>query len=124
MKVRITSFADAGRFEKERIVLRVDADLDIGRYAVFCTALSEDGSATAGKKTAFWFPDGPVEKDDFVVLYTKKGTSRQKKLENGRTAHFYYWGHEHAMWGGGGNGAVVFRISDWAKSTPDVQGGG
>lgn len=113
MKVKISSFADAGIFQKERVIFKVEADVELGMYAVFCTALSSSGKATAGRKTAYWFPDGEIKKDDLVVLYTKRGDSSTKELSNGRTAHFFYWGGDQAMWGNGGNGAVLLHASEW-----------
>jgi len=118
MKIRITSFADAGNFQQERIVMKAESDLDLGQYAIFCTAVSSDGGATAGRKTAFWFPDGEVKKDDLVVLYSKKGNSSTKDLSEGRTARFFYWGDDKAMWGGAGNGAVLLRVAEWSKKVP------
>ena len=114
MKININSFADAGNFQKERVIFKVEADVELGLYAVFCTALSSSGKATAGRKTAYWFPDGAVKKDDLIVLYTKCGNSSTKELSGGRTAHFFYWGGDQAMWGNGGNGAVLLHASEWA----------
>jgi hypothetical protein len=119
MKLNITSFADAGNFQKERIVLKADAEIGLGEYAVFCTTVSASGDAMSGRKTAYWFPDGTIKKNDLVVLYSKKGTASKKDLNGGRTAHFFYWGDDHSMWGGTGNGAVVLRVAEWAKKVPD-----
>jgi len=119
MKLKISSFADAGNFPKERLVLRADADLELGEYAVFCSALSSNNKVTSGRKTAFWFPDGPIKKGDLVVLYTKKGTERTKEISDGKTAHFHYWNDDRAMWGSTGNAAVVLKVSEWTKSAPE-----
>jgi hypothetical protein len=118
MKIAITSFADAGNFQKERIVMRAESDLDIGHYAVFCTAMATNGEATAGKKTAYWFPDGEIKKNDLIVLYSKRGSSSTKELNEGRTAHFFYWGYDQAMWGDSGSGAVLLRVAEWSKQVP------
>jgi len=118
MKIEISSFADAGDYQRERIVIRVQSDVDIGEYAVFCSAVSSEGNPTAGRKQAYWFPDGIVKSGDLVVLYTKRGTTSRKELKPGRTAHFYYWGQEMALWGGAGNAAVVLQIEDWNSKMP------
>lgn len=118
MRINISSFADAGNFQKERIVIRVGADIDLGEYAVFCTALSKDGKATSGRKMAYWFPDGDVKKEDLVVLYTKRGNSSKKELSDGRTAHFFYWGDDRAVWGGNGNAAVLLHVAGWTTKSP------
>lgn len=118
MNLNISSFADAGNFDKERLVLKANVDLDIGQYAVFCTELSADKAATAGKQLAYWFPDEEVKANDLVVLYTKQGTSRKKDLGDERTAHFFYWDHGEALWARNNNGAVVLQVSRWSKKVP------
>jgi hypothetical protein len=118
MNLEISSFADGGTFAKERLILKARADLDLGKYAVFCTALTVEKVATSGKKLAYWFPDEEIKANDLVVLYTKRGTASKKEIETGRTAHFFYWGEDHALWGGAGNGAVVLQVSRWAKKVP------
>jgi hypothetical protein len=122
MKLKISSFAEAGNFQKERVILSANTDLELGEYALFCSSLSSDGKATSGRKTAYWFPDGAIKKDDLVVVYTKRGSSSTKELSNGRTAHFFYWGDDRAMWGGSGNGAVLLRVSEWSKKSPSAPG--
>jgi hypothetical protein len=122
MKIKITSFADPGNFQKERIVMKAESDLDLGQYAMFCSAISSKGGVTAGRKTAYWFPDGEVKKNDLVVLYSKKGAASTKDLGEGRTAHFFYWGDDRAMWAGTGNGAVLLRVAEWAKNVPPAAG--
>ena len=68
--IGIGSFADPGNLQKERIVLRVRADIDLGEYAVFCSPVSSDGNPTAGHAIACWFPDALVKSGDLVVPYT------------------------------------------------------
>jgi hypothetical protein len=118
MNLKISSFADAGNFSKERVILKVESDSDVGDYVLLCTALSSDRKATSGKKLAYWFPDGPVNKNDLVVLYTKKGTSSTKALESGKTVHFFYWGEDHSIWGGNGNAAVLMSADAWIMKSP------
>lgn len=112
MNLKHSSFADPGSFEKERLVLKAYADVEIGNYAVFCSSVN-DGNATAGHKTAYWFPDGKVKAGDLVVLYTKGGTDSKKTLSSGATAHFFYWGLKTAIWGSSNNAAVLLRVAEW-----------
>lgn len=122
MKIEISSFSDAGVFDKERLILKVLSDVDVGDYAVFCSAASKSGGAVAGKKTAYWFPDEDVNSGDLVVLYTKKGNSSKKGLSGGRTAHFFYWGLDHSIWAGSANVAVLLRVSEWNSKAPSEGG--
>ncbi len=121
MKLKIMSFPDAGDLQKERVVMKAEADLDIGQYAAFLTNL-QDGSASSGRQTAFWFPDGDVKLNDFVVLYSKHGKESTKVISGTRTAHFFYWGYDTAQWvPDGTNGLVVLKVSEWIKGSPETK---
>jgi len=111
--VEISSVADPGVGEKERLVIKALAEVDIGKYAVFVSSVSSSGSPTAGWKTAYWFPDAAIKSGDLIVLYTKSGESSKKDLGSGRTAHFYYWGLDKTLWGTGKKTAVILRIAEW-----------
>lgn len=122
MNLEITSFADTGNIVKERIVLTAVTDVDIGDYFVINSRASSDGvSATAGHKTAYWFPDEKVKANDMVILYTKAGVKRTKQLESGRTAYFYYWGLTEAQWNREGRGAVLLEAADWEYKIPSPE---
>lgn len=116
MKLKIKSIADPGMSEKERLAISVLADDDVGKYAVFCSEKSVEG-ATAGNKTAYWFPDVKVSAGDVVILYTKAGADSNKQLESGGVAHFFYWGLPNPLWGRG-NAAVLLNIIEWEMATP------
>jgi hypothetical protein len=122
MKLEISSFADAGNYEDERLILKIISDLDIGEYAVFCSRVSPEKSPISGKKTAFWFPDAAVKAGDLVVLYTKSGKPSTKQLSENRTAHFYYWGLDKAAWGDASNTAVILRVAEWTHRLPEKVG--
>jgi hypothetical protein len=114
MNLEFRSFADAGNPSKERIILKALADLDVGDFAVLRSGVGTDRqSPTAGRKVAYWFPDEKVKSNDLIVLYTKKGSRSSKALEGGRTAHFFYWGRDDALWGDNQFGAVISEIWDW-----------
>lgn len=123
MNVNIKSFPDAGDAAKERIVLNVTTDGDIGKYLLFCTTKLGDGSPTAGRKQMYWFPDKPIKAGDLVVLYTKKGTRSEKKQDSGATVHFFYWGLEGSLWGDGKNVAVLMHSAEWSTAAPKKVGG-
>ena len=119
MKLHIRSFADAGSFEKERMTLKVLVDTDLGAYAVFFSLASSEGDATAGKKTAYWFPDAKVKAGDLIVLYSKTGERSTKQLTTGHTAHFFYWGLAKAIWNIPKAGCALLSVDEWEwKATP------
>lgn len=112
MSLEIRSFANPGDLDKERIVLKALSDTDVGDYAVLRSGLAKDGGPTSGRKRAYWFPDSNVKAGDLVVLYTKKGTQRQKPIEAGGTAHFFYWGSDAPLWDKS-HCAVLVLVSEW-----------
>ena len=118
MSLQISSFADIGQLDKERLVIKVLEDIDIGEYAVFYSRVSSEGTPTSGAKRAYWFPDGAAKSGDLVVLYTKRGTASTKNLTGGRVARFYYWGYDNALWGSDNAAAVVLGIAEWAFERP------
>lgn len=118
MKFKIASIANAGDLERERLILRATANGDIGEYAVFRANAAPDDEALAGDiPNAYWFANREIKKGDFVVLYSKFGTSREKTSESGRTSYFYYWGLDSAIWSSTNYVAVLVNTSDWATST-------
>jgi len=117
MNLEIRSFADAGNLEKERLVLRVLSDTDLGQYAVLRSRIGSSRGPTSGRKRAYWFPDGDIKSGDLVVLYTKMGIRGEKPLTGGGTAHFFYWGSETPLWTGE-HCAVLLSVSDWEYSIP------
>lgn len=117
MRVKITSIADRADLNKERIVMKVLSDTDIGGYAVF-DAEYQEGIVTTGVQDVFWFPDKKVSAGDFVVLYTKRGKPSEKKLPiRGKTTHFFYWGSSSPKWNTDGTTPVLLFISEWEAFT-------
>ena len=112
MKVKITSIADPGVLAKERIVMKVLSDTDIGVYAIF-EANYRDGNITTGVKDVFWFPDKSVSAGDLVVLYTKQGNQNEKLLEGGNKSHFFYWGLGNPKWKTTSTAPVLLEVSNW-----------
>jgi hypothetical protein len=93
MTFRISSIADAAEANRQRIVIRIGEDGDIGEYVVLLASALDDGKAASGAaKAAYWFQDRAVSKGDIVILYTKSGKNSEKLNENGHKSHFFYWG--------------------------------
>lgn len=120
MKIEIRSFADKGDFESERMSLRATANVDLGAHAIFYLKLNSNGKPSSGKKVAYWFPDLELKTNDLVVVYTKKGERRTKTLDDGTTAHFFYWGLDKPIWNQPGAACSLLAITEWTwkASTP------
>jgi hypothetical protein len=112
MKLELRSIAAPGDLGKERLVLKALSDMDVGDYAVLRSGIGDSGGPTSGRKRAYWFPDVSVKAGDTVVLYTKTGKRSKKTLDNGGTAHFFYWGSETPLWDEK-HCAVLLLVSEW-----------
>lgn len=98
MKLKITSIAGAGDPEKERVVMKANEDLDLTNFAVFGCRVSDSGFYAGNVPFAYWFATKDVKKGDFVVLYTKNGTSSVKNNNDGTQSHFFYWRRGGTIW--------------------------
>jgi hypothetical protein len=112
MILRITAIADRGDQVKERVVLKASSDTDIGRFAIFRSRV-ENKQVTVAISDVFWFPDKTVKSGDLVVLYTKDGTSGERVLKSGSTAHFFYWSKTERMWSGSQYAPVLVHTTEW-----------
>lgn len=117
MKADIRNVADAGDLERERLVLRINAKLDIGDFMLVCTGFFED-EVTTDVKSSFWFPYSDVKAGDLVVLYTKSGKAHEKAIGQGRTAHFYYWGRKKPLWEADNVAPVLLYAPEWVSRAP------
>jgi hypothetical protein len=99
MKLKITSVRNAGDLDNERIVLRADADVDIGKFALFCCKVEGPDLVESGNiPYVYWFDDQLVKEGDLVVLYTKSGTKSEKENASGKISRFNYWSLPKAIW--------------------------
>ena len=112
MKVQIHTVANKGTFEKERLLLKVLLDTDIGEYVLFRTGYS-NGSVDTGVRNVFWFPDKVVSKGDLVVVYTKSGTNSERTRKDGSMSHFFYWGLANPIWEEEDCAPVVLYAPEW-----------
>ncbi len=93
MNLEFSSIADAGNFDAERIVLKATAKFDLTRYAIFACTSTSDGKVSGGNIPAsFWFWSKTVNPGDFVVVYSKGGTTSEKKNNDGHHLPFFLLG--------------------------------
>jgi len=89
MKLEILEIKERGMAD-ERVIFVAKEDCDIGKYFVFVTKKNEGKIVYTQLSYPFWFPDKKVKKGDWVVLYTKDGSSSFRENKDGTTSHFYY----------------------------------
>lgn len=118
MKIEIQSVADKGTYEKERLILKVVSDTDVGDYILVQTGYNERG-VTIELFNTYWFPYKPVGAGDLVVLYTKRGKDSEKELKQGRKAHFFYWGLDSVIWNRKDRAPALLHSPEWVSKSPD-----
>ena len=107
--LRLKSIENSGVPDKERLVLQVEKgtadedELDLGNYAIFGCKFGSKGSPLSGQFfIGYWFVSKKLTPGDYVVLYSKSGPRAEKKLPDGTTSHFFYWGTDEnvSIWDG------------------------
>lgn len=117
MRVQIRYVAEQGDLDRERLVMRVRQDVDIGDF-MLVRAGFEDDEVTTDVSNAFWFPYRRLRAGDLVVVYSKRGSDKQKRLDDGHKAHFFYWGQDSALWGDEHVAPVLLYAPQWASKAP------
>lgn len=114
MKLEFSSVRHGGNLNEERLILKAEADIDVGNYVVLQTGMTDEGKPTTRVYEAFWFPWQSVKTGDLVVIYTKGGTQNKKEIAGGRHAHFFYWNLSAPVWNKSDRACVVLYAPAWA----------
>ncbi|EKN5106719.1 TPA: hypothetical protein P0N76_000229 [Yersinia enterocolitica] len=113
MTIEIKYVKDAGDIKKERLVLKVVSDDQIGNYVTFDTTYFDDGTVSNSMRHSFWFPDREVKENDLIIVYTRNGQDSRVENKNGTTSHFFYMGLDKSIWNKDGDCAVLMKIASW-----------
>jgi len=112
MKLKLRSIVEPGILAKERITLAAKEYADVGDFMLTRNLLNgEEVSLTILQ--AFWFPYVVVSAGDLVVLYTREGIQSSRVLENGKTAHFFFWGLDTPIWNEDSVAPVLLEAPIW-----------
>ena len=117
MRLAIQYIADRGHANKERLVLRVRADTDVGDYILIQSDFQGD-SVTTFTYNTYWFPYKEVKSGDLVVLYTKSGSANEKVLPDGKCVYFFYWGLDEPIWAAEDRAPVLLHAPEWTSKSP------
>ncbi|QFT53559.1 hypothetical protein [Microbulbifer sp. THAF38] len=121
MKLELKGIRDRGNKASERIVMRALSRIDIGQFVILDAGYSDDG-VNNDVRSSYWFPDQVIEKNDWVVLYTKAGNYKEKVQKSGSNALFFYWHKPEAMWGGKSRTPVLMEVDSWDFVEPSEPG--
>lgn len=117
MRIQIQSVVDKGVPDRERLVLRVLQDVDIGDFMLIRTGF-EGNHVTTRVVNTFWFPDRSVNAGDIIVVYSKRGYGKEKEISDSRTAHFFYWGQDEPLWNNDDVAPVLLHAPEWVSKAP------
>ena len=112
MNLKLRSIIAPGELSKERLTLKAQTDLDLGDYIVAQSGYADDSPTTTFFQTV-WFPYKRIKKGDLVVIYSKKGTERERSLSTGKVAHFYYMDLTETIWDDPNTCALVLYAPEW-----------
>jgi len=114
MKMKITSIAEKGDIQNERVGLIATADCNTKFYLLFKTYFNKAGFFNSSLHT-YWFPPTDVKANDKIVVYTRSGNYSVKQ-EQGITIHFFYWGKSEPLYTDVEDGVVLAEIDSWQLS--------
>lgn len=112
MDLKILNIKDPGDKEKERVVLSVMADINLGDYLIAHSFTIEEVRISSILEDIMWFPDQELKKGDQVVVYTKAGEKNKITNSDGSTSYFYYWDLSNPI-GTDDLAAVIIFEADW-----------
>ncbi len=115
MNIKIKYVKDAGNIKKERLVLEVTDNDNVGNYIIADSTYLGDGSVSNKLRHTFWVPDKDVSYGDLVIIYTKSGSNKTKENKDETASHFFYWGLESPIWNKNGDSALLIEVKNWAS---------
>lgn len=117
MKLNIAYIRNAGDIDKERVVLKVVEDCDIGNYFTFLSHYTHEGKISANVISPFWFMDTDVKTGDTIVIYTKHGNRSSKQNNDGTRSYFFYRNSAEPLCLDTKICAVLLEVSSWKSSS-------
>ena len=113
MKIKLVEIKDPGNKDKERIILKVLNDTDLGGYMMAVSTEESDKTISTRLKNVMWMEDQPLKSGDLVVVYTKDGNSGKIDNSDGSTSYFYYWSLARPIGETKDAGVLLFEV-DWS----------
>ncbi|MEX3022537.1 hypothetical protein AB4K05_23450 [Kluyvera sp. STS39-E] len=113
MKFKIGGLKEPGNLDKERVVIQILEDGNVGKLMVATTTQQAEDRVSSKINNPYWIPDQDVVKGDLIIIYTKDGKKNSRKNEDGSSSYFFYIGMEQPLYTESNETAVVFDISNW-----------
>jgi hypothetical protein len=115
LKLEILCISDKGEHDTERVILRARKDCNLGFFLLCLSTWKSKATISNKLRHLFWFPEAAVNSGDFIILYTRKGSTIGCENQLGTTTHAFYWGLEKPVWNDPKDCAVVFESFGWVS---------
>lgn len=113
MKFKVRGVRDPGDLAKERVVIEIMDDGNLGTLILASTKQQSPNRVSARIKNPYWVPDQEAKKGDLLVVYTKAGGRNSRENDDGSSSYFFYLGSEKALYEQPDQTVTVFSISSW-----------
>lgn len=117
MNLGIRKIADAGNLDRERVVIDVLVDADLGSFilAAGTRIKSQPREISSRIWNLLWFPDLFAEEGDTIFVYTRGGGEPyvEGAMRNGGVAHKFYLNREAPLWDHPRRIPVLLELADW-----------
>lgn len=110
-EITVYDVFDRGVPNQERIVLRINETLNLGRYGLMLGIRAENGSAFPLRDNLLWFGDAIVNRGDWLFVYTGPGEPKASPVPNGQeNMYSIHWGRPHVILHNRDVVPILFRV--------------
>jgi hypothetical protein len=97
-EMTIVGVADRGVPNQERIVIRANVAVNLGRYGLMLGIKATAGNAFPIRDNLLWFGDAILWRGDWLFVYTGPGEARVNQLPNiSERIVSVHWGHTQTI---------------------------
>jgi hypothetical protein len=110
-EMTVFDVADRGVPNQERIVIRANGPVSLGRYGLMLGVKASFGSAFPIRDNLLWFGDAALWEGDWLFVYTGPGESRVSQIPNtnGRIVSVH-WGRAQTILQNQALVPILFRL--------------
>lgn len=122
-QLRLVEVLERGVPYKECIAIQANEAVNMGQYGLMVGAQHQPTSALPIKDNLFWFGDGVIDKNDWILVYTCSGDPTLTKSKDGNSnIYVVHWGRPHVIFSHSNVVPILFRVDAViVGSTPPFQ---
>lgn len=118
MSLEIININNKGDASEEYILLKATKTINLNSYAVVDRTFDQDGNVSNIHRHFYRFPSQQVKEDEYVSLWTKKGTYQFGKTSDGNPVHRFFWESDAAIWNdANAESAEVLKVETVSKKS-------